>query len=233
MDNGWVLKLEQVSRTYEQGVEVVHALDKVDLELGKGEFVTLAGPSGSGKTTLLNVAAGLDRPTEGRVWLGGELVNGLGRSQLAQLRLRRVGFVFQTHNLVPVLSAQENAEFILLLRGVPKEERHEKVRRILEEVGLKGMEDRRPSELSGGQQQRVAVARAIAAEPDLVLADEPTANLDSQTAFALLDVMERLNREHGTTFLYSTHDPRVMKRANRIVELLDGEIVRDSPINQH
>lgn len=222
-----VLQLENVSRLYEQGNQTIHALDKVDLILGEGEFVTLAGPSGSGKTTLLNVSAGLDRPTEGRVKLGDYDLGEMSRSQLAELRLHSVGFVFQAHNLVPVLTAEENAEFVLLLRGLAREERRRRVRGILEEVGLKGLEKRRPSELSGGQQQRVAVARAIAAEPDLVLADEPTASLDSETAFALLDVMERLNRERGTTFLFSTHDPRVMKRANRIIRLLDGQIQSD------
>lgn len=227
MDNEVVLKLINVTRTYVQGNQVIRALDHVSLELHRGEFVTLAGPSGSGKTTLLNVSAGLDSPAEGEVWVSGSHLGSLGRSELASLRLGKVGFVFQSHNLVPVLSAEENAEFILLLRGVPREERKLKVRSILKEVGLEGLENRRPAQLSGGQQQRVAVARAIAAEPDLVLADEPTANLDSRTAFALLDLMERLNREHGTTFLFSTHDPRVMKRANRIIHLVDGKVTDD------
>jgi putative ABC transport system ATP-binding protein len=225
MDNEVVLKLSNVTRRYHQGNQVIHALNAVDLELYRREFVALAGPSGSGKTTLLNVAAGLDRPSEGKVWVSGRDLSSMGRTELAGLRLAKVGFVFQSHNLVPVLSAEENAEFILLLRGVPREQRLPKVRAVLKEVGLEGLEDRRPSELSGGQQQRVAVARAIAAEPDLVLADEPTANLDSHTALALLDLMERLNQEHGTTFLFSTHDPRVMKRANRIIQLVDGEVV--------
>lgn len=232
MNDQHVLTFSRVTRIYRQGTLTVKALDAVDLEVGKGEFVTLAGPSGSGKTTLLNVAAGLDRPTSGKVWLSGNEVTAMGRSDLARLRLERIGFVFQTHNLVPVLSAEENAEFILLLRGVPKAERRERVRTVLKEVGLEGLEKRKPAELSGGQQQRVAVARAIAAEPDLILADEPTANLDSNTAFALLDVMQRLNQEHGTTFLFSTHDPRVMKRANRMIELLDGKIANDGPLRE-
>lgn len=228
MNDQTVLKIENASRFYVQGDQTIHALDRVDLELKKGEFVTLAGPSGSGKTTLLNVSAGLDRPSKGRVWLSGNELGLLNRSELARLRLMKVGFVFQSHNLVPVLSAEENAEFILLLRGIPKEERRERVHAVLKEVGLEGMEKRRPSELSGGQQQRVAVARAIAAEPDLVLADEPTANLDSSTAFSLLDVMLRLNQDHDTTFLFSTHDPRVMKKANRILHLQDGRITKDN-----
>lgn len=225
-----VLRVESVSKLYHQGEQVVRALDRVTLCVNKGEFVAIAGPSGSGKTTLLNVAAGLDRPTEGTVWLGGQDLNRMTRGQLAALRLQKVGFVFQAHNLVPVLTAEENAEFVLLLKGLPAKERREKVRAILAEVGLEGLEARKPGELSGGQQQRVAVARAIAAEPDLVLADEPTANLDSETALALLDLMERLNREHGTTFLFSTHDPRVMNRARRIVQLVDGHVEKDSVV---
>lgn len=221
------LRLEGVTRVYHQGDQVIRALSEVSLELDKGEFVALAGPSGSGKTTLLNVASGLDSPTRGTVCVNGQNLTQMKRSQLAQLRLEEIGFVFQSHNLIPVLTAHENAEFILLLRGVSVSERRERVRDILKEVGLEGMEDRRPSELSGGQQQRVAVARAIVAEPSLVLADEPTANLDSETAFALLDVMENLNRNHGTTFLFSTHDTRVMNRARRIVGLVDGRINTD------
>ncbi|MFQ5929081.1 MAG: ABC transporter ATP-binding protein [Acidobacteriota bacterium] len=224
------LRFEGVSRIYQQGEQMIRALDEVNLELGEGEFVALAGPSGSGKTTLLNIAAGLDRPTQGTVWVGEQELTRMTRRRLAQLRLEEIGFVFQAHNLVPVLTAEENTEFILLLRGVPPRERRVNVRAILKEVGLEGMENRKPAELSGGQQQRVAVARAIAAEPDLVLADEPTANLDSKTAFALLDLMEKLNREHRTTFLFSTHDPRVMKRARRIIQLVDGRIEKDSPV---
>jgi len=222
-----VLRLEDVSRHYVQGDLTVKALDHVDLVLERGEFAVLAGPSGSGKTTLLNVAAGLDTPTRGRVVLAGHELEGLSRSEKARLRLSEVGFVFQAFNLIPVLSAEENAEFILLLQKLPAAERRERIRAVLDGVGLKGLEKRRPGELSGGQQQRVAVARAIAAEPSLVLADEPTANLDTETAFDLLDVMEKLNRENGTTFLFSTHDPRVMERAHRIIRMLDGRIDRD------
>jgi putative ABC transport system ATP-binding protein len=222
-----ILQLHDVSRLYRQGDQTIRALDHVDLTLEPGEFVVVAGPSGSGKTTLLNVAAGLDLPTEGRVWVAGREVGRLSRRQRAALRLHHLGFVFQAYNLVPVLSAEENTEFLLLLRGVPAAERRRRVRAVLAEVGLEGLEHRRPAQLSGGQQQRVAVARAIVAEPSLVLADEPTANLDSATAAALLDLMERLNRSHGTTFLFSTHDPRVMERARRNIQMVDGRIDRD------
>ena len=225
--DGAILRLENVSRLYHQGEETVRALDNVTLTLEKGEFVAIAGPSGSGKTTLLNVAVGLDQPTEGQVWIRDHDLNSMSAHELARLRLEEVGFIFQSYNLVPVLSAEENAELILLLRGVPEAQRKTAVQQILEEVGLDGLENRRPSELSGGQQQRVAVARAIAAEPALVLADEPTANLDSETALALLKLMEKLNQEHETTFLFSTHDPRVMKRAHRIIHLVDGRVDRD------
>jgi putative ABC transport system ATP-binding protein len=222
-----IIRLENVSRVYRQGDQIIHALDNVNLLVRQGEFVAVAGPSGSGKTTLLNVTAGLDRPTEGRAWLKDQPLMQLSRRQLAQLRLREVGFIFQAYNLVPVLSAAENAEFILLLRGVPAQERRRRVRALLKDVGLEGLEDRRPAQLSGGQQQRVAVARAIAAEPSLVLADEPTANLDTQTALALLDLMERLNHDHRCTFLFSTHDSRVLERAHRVIRMLDGRIAGD------
>ena len=222
-----VLVLEAVSKIYRQGRQSIRALDAVDLTISQGEFTAIAGPSASGKTTLLNLAAGLDEPDSGKVLLGDRDLTAMSRRAKARLRLHQVGFVFQSYNLVPVLSAQENAEFILLLQGVSPKERQARVGQLLKEVGLEGVEHRRPSELSGGQQQRVAVARAIAADPILVLADEPTANLDSQTALALLDLMERLNRQHGTTFLFSTHDPRVMKRARRLIQLVDGRIHRD------
>lgn len=227
MNKEILLSLANVTRIYQQGEHTVHALDQVSLDVGKGEFLALAGPSGSGKTTLLNISAGLDQPSEGKAFFLKEDLGRMSRRELAELRLSRVGFVFQSHNLIPVLTAEENAEFILLLRGVPEETRKPKVQAILHEVGLEGMEKRRPAELSGGQQQRVAVARALAAEPDLILADEPTANLDSKTAQSLLALLEKLNREHGTTFIYSTHDPEVMKRAHRIVTLTDGRVDSD------
>ncbi len=231
--NNTLLRVENVSRTYIQGGETIHALRDVTLTASRGEFIAVAGPSGSGKTTLLNVCAGLDRPTGGRVWLDGHDLTVLSRHQLSELRLRQVGFVFQAFNLVPVLSAEENAEFILLLQGVSAAVRKPRVRKLLKEVGLEGLEKRRPGELSGGQQQRVAVARAIAAEPRLVFADEPTANLDTETALSLLTLMERLNREHGATFLFSTHDPRVMSRAHRIIRMEDGRILSDERPNGH
>jgi putative ABC transport system ATP-binding protein len=222
-----ILEFHGVSRLYHQGDQTVRALDDVDLTFERGEFVVVAGPSGSGKTTLLNVAAGLDLSTSGRVTLNGQDLGGLSRRARASLRLNHLGFVFQSYNLVPVLSAAENTEFLMLLQGRPAAERKERVRKVLSEVGLEGLEHRRPGQLSGGQQQRVAVARAIVAEPSLVLADEPTANLDSQAAVALLDLMERINRSHGTTFIFSTHDARVMERARRNIRMVDGRIDQD------
>ena len=222
-----LLRLEEVSRVYRQGEQTVHALRNVNLTIRSGELVAVAGPSGSGKTTLLNVSCGIDQPTDGRVRLQGIDLAQRSRKQLTRLRLERVGFIFQANNLLPVLTVEENAEFILLLRGVPRRRRQKMVRAILEEVGLSGLEDRKPDQLSGGQQQRVAVARAVVAKPPLILADEPTANLDSRTALSLLDLMERLNRDNGTTFIFSTHDPRVMERARRTVRLVDGEVDAD------
>jgi len=224
------LRLDNVRRTFRQGDQEIRALDSVTLTLEQGEFVALAGPSGSGKTTLLNVAGGLDRPDSGRVLVGGQDLGELSAEGLARLRLGRVSYIFQSFNLVPVLTAEENAEFILLLRGVARAERRAKVRALLEKVGLAGLERRRPAQLSGGQQQRVAIVRAIVAEPMLVLADEPTANLDTATASSLLDVMETLHHELKTTFFFSTHDPRVMERAHRLIQLRDGRIERDEPL---
>jgi putative ABC transport system ATP-binding protein len=224
------LELVDVSRVFRQGDLEVRAIDHVSLRLDRGEFVALAGPSGSGKTTLLNVAGGLDRPDSGRVIVGGQDLGELSAAALARLRLEHVAYIFQGYNLVPVLSAEENAEFILLLRGVPPRARRARVRALLEKVGLAGLEARRPAQLSGGQQQRVAVVRAIVAEPTLVLADEPTANLDTTTAGALLDVMEALHHELKTTFLFSTHDPRVMERAHRLIRMRDGRIESDESL---
>ena len=205
----------------------VEAVKGLEIRIRPGEFVAMAGPSGSGKTTLLNLLGGLTRPTRGEVWIAGAEIGALPDKELARIRLEHIGFVFQAFNLLPVLSALENAEFPLLLRGVEAGERHSRVRELFDEMGLEGLEYRRPGKLSGGQQQRVAVARAVVGEPALVLADEPTANLDTATGNALLDIMERLNRERGTTFLFSTHDPRVMERAHRLVRLVDGEIEND------
>ncbi len=224
------VRTEDVWKIYPQEPEPVEAVRGVSLEIRGGDFMTMAGPSGSGKTTLLNMLGGLTRPTSGRIWIRDDEITDLSNKELARLRLESIGFVFQAFNLLPVLSALENAEFSLVLRGVPAEERHRRVRELFEEIGLEGLEDRRPGRLSGGQQQRVAVARAVIGQPTLVLADEPTANLDSHTSDALLDVMEELNREHGTTFLFSTHDPRVVERARRRVSLVDGQIATDESV---
>ena len=228
--NDIAVRTEDVWKIYPQEPEPVEAVRGVSLEIREGDFMTMAGPSGSGKTTLLNLLGGLTRPTRGRIWIRDDEITDLSNKDLARLRLERIGFVFQAFNLLPVLSALENAEFSLLLRGVPADERQLRVRKLFEEIGLAGLEDRRPGRLSGGQQQRVAVARAVIGQPALVLADEPTANLDSHTSDALLDVMEELNREHGTTFLFSTHDPRVVERARRRVRLVDGQISSDERV---
>ncbi|HAC07602.1 MAG: ABC transporter ATP-binding protein [Gemmatimonadetes bacterium] len=221
------VQTKDVWKIYPQEPNPVEAVRGVSLEIESGDFVAMAGPSGSGKTTVLNLLGGLTRPTEGSIEIGGHEITSMPDKALARLRLERIGFVFQAYNLLPVLTAMENAEFTLLLRGVPTDERHERVRVLFDQMGLEGLEDRFPGKLSGGQQQRVAVARAVVGEPALVLADEPTANLDSVASAALLEVMERLNREHGTTFVFSTHDPRVMERARRLITLVDGEISTD------
>jgi putative ABC transport system ATP-binding protein len=222
-----IVSVRGVTRDYPQGKLIVNALRGVDLAVGPGEFSALMGPSGSGKTTLLNLIGGLDRPTSGTVTVEGRELGALSRGEVADLRLRRLGFVFQAYNLVPVLTAYENAEFVMMLQGVPAADRKERTMEMLAAVGLEGLENRLPSELSGGQQQRVAVARAIAAGPALVLADEPTANLDSKTATDLVHLMAKLNSERGVTFLFSTHDPRVMEAARRVVLLVDGKVAED------
>ena len=219
-----VIRLRGVTKVYDKSGVPVHALRGVDLDIAAGEFTTLAGPSGSGKTTLLNMIGALDQPTDGAVQVAGRDVARLPRGAAAQFRLDHVGFIFQAFNLVPVLTAYENAEFTLLLRGMGKEERDRIVTPLLERVGLGGMLHRKPHELSGGQQQRVAVVRALATSPRMVLADEPTANLDSAASEALMELMEQLNRDLGTTFLFSSHDPVVIERARRVVELRDGRV---------
>jgi putative ABC transport system ATP-binding protein len=203
------------------------ALADVDLTIAEGEFTALAGPSGSGKTTLLNLFGALDQPTSGTVLLDGEDLGALSASRLAELRLRKLGFVFQAYNLIPVLSARENVEFVMELQGVPARQRGAKALALLVDVGLGDLADKRPLEMSGGQQQRVAVARAIASEPRVVLADEPTANLDSETAGHLLDLMQQLNCERRITFLFSTHDPLVIGKARRTIRLRDGRMIND------
>jgi len=214
-------------KTYRQGDQEIKALDHLSIEVEEGGFICLSSPSGGGKTTLLNAIGGLDRPDSGEVYIAGERIDNLGKGDLAELRLHRIGFVFQAFNLIPVLSARENVEFVMQVQGVGAAERHEKSTEILEEVGLQGLEDRLPSEMSGGQQQRVAVARAVVSGPALVLADEPTANLDSKTADGLIDLFQHLNDNHGTTFIIATHDERVMAYAKRLVRMLDGRIVEE------
>lgn len=222
-----MIEVRGIEKIYRQGDVEVPALRGIDLDVDDGEFSALAGPSGSGKTTLLNMIGGLDKPTSGYVEIDGERITGLGRSEAANYRLEHIGFIFQAYNLVPVLTAYENAEFVLMMQGVPRERRREIVVPMLREVGLEGMIDRKPTELSGGQQQRVAIVRALASEPNIVLADEPTANLDSETSGELLDLMLELNREYETTFLFSTHDSLVMERARRIVHLRSGMVEED------
>ena len=222
-----VVRVEAVAKTYERDSIAVHALAGVDLEIRKGDFAVLVGPSGSGKTTLLNLIGGLDTPTSGRIMIAGTDIGELSKSALSRLRLHQIGFVFQEFNLIPVLSAIENVEFIMLLQGLAEPERRARSTALLEELGLGGLEDRRPNELSGGQQQRVAVARAIAAAPVIVLPDEPTANLDSKAGAALMDMMRRLNEERAATFVFSTHDPMVVERAKRVIRLRDGRIEAD------
>ncbi|MGE5240307.1 MAG: ABC transporter ATP-binding protein [Bacteroidota bacterium] len=216
-----------VSKVYRQDAVAVQALTDINLEIPRLDFVCLSGPSGSGKSTLLNLIGGLDRPTGGEIYVDGNRVDQMEKGALAELRLRRIGFVFQAYNLIPVLTARENVEFVMQLQGVAAGERTRKAREILKEVGLEDLEDRRPGELSGGQQQRVAVARAIVSEPSLVLADEPTANLDSKTAENLMQLLRHMNQDHGVTFIFSTHDKLVMEFSQRLITLRDGRIVDD------
>jgi putative ABC transport system ATP-binding protein len=214
-------------KTYRQGDAEVHALDHVTLDIEPGSFICLSGPSGSGKTTLLNAIGGLDELDSGQVSIDGTRVDQLAQGPLADLRLHHIGFVFQAYNLIPVLTARENVEFVMQVQGVGAAERREKSLAILEEVGLEGMEDRRPAQLSGGQQQRVAVARAIVSQPMLVLADEPTANLDSRSAEKLMRLFRELNENHGVTFIIATHDERVMRHARRLIRMRDGKVIYD------
>jgi putative ABC transport system ATP-binding protein len=226
-----VIELTGITKTYNHRSVPVHALNGIDLTVDKGEFTVIVGPSGSGKTTLLNIIGGLDQPTTGAVAIDSMDISHMKQDDLIEFRLNHIGFVFQSFNLIPVLSAKENVEFIMLLQSIPKAERERRALEMLGTVGLKDRAERTPSELSGGQQQRVAVARALASRPSFVLADEPTANLDSISAESLLDVMENLNHEQAMTFLFSTHDPRVMNRAHRILTLEDGRITSDKRIN--
>jgi len=221
-----VIEIKNLEKVYE-GVVPVHAVNGINLTISEGEFTALKGPSGCGKTTLLNLLGGLDQPTSGTIEIGGVDITTLSENKLIDFRLRNIGFVFQAYNLIPVLYAKENVSFIMLLQNRPKEERESRAQQLLEAVGLKGKEGQRPGQLSGGQQQRVAVARALASKPQFVLADEPTANLDSTSTANLLDIMERLNKEEGMTFVFATHDDRVIKKARRIISIEDGKVLSD------
>jgi putative ABC transport system ATP-binding protein len=222
-----VIKTENLTKTYNPETVPVHALNKVNVEFKKGEFAAIIGPSGSGKTTLLNMIGGLDSPTSGKVSIEDVEITGLKENKLIDFRLHNIGFVFQSFNLVPVLTAKENVSFIMLLQNRSEKEMNERAEVLLKEVGLGDKLNSKPAELSGGQQQRVAVARALASRPRFVLADEPTASLDSKSAFNLLDIMAKLNKEENITFIFSTHDPRVIERAKRVITMTDGEIVSD------
>ena len=222
-----VIETEHVCRFFGEGEVGVAALDDISIKIKQGEFSAIIGPSGSGKTTFLQLVGGLDNPTSGRVLLSGTNIAEMTGRELSDFRRDRIGFIFQSYNLLPVLSAEENIEYVMLLQGVSADKRHKRVREVLSLVGLEGLGDRRPAQLSGGQQQRVAVARAMASSPDIILADEPTANLDSATGAALLDVMRRLNEEQDMTFVFSTHDQKIMDRAKRLIHLHDGKVEQD------
>jgi putative ABC transport system ATP-binding protein len=222
----YIIETKNLFKTYE-GVVPVHAVNGVDLQIEKGEFTAIVGPSGSGKTTLLNLIGGLDTATSGEVIVGGTDITGLNANQRIDFRLHNIGFVFQAYNLIPVLTAKENVEFVMLLKKEDKVAREARSHQLLEAVGLDGLQNKRPGQMSGGQQQRVAVARALAPKPKFILADEPTANLDSHSTANLLDIMAELNRKEDTTFIFSTHDQRVIDRARRVITLEDGKIVSD------
>jgi len=222
-----IIKCKNLCKYFQQGDVVVKALDHLTLDIEEGEFVCLSGPSGSGKTTVLNAIGGLDKLDSGEVSIGKYRVDQLNKTALADLRLHHIGFVFQAYNLIPVLTARENVEFVMQIQGLPAATCHSKSLAILHEVGLEGLEDRRPAQLSGGQQQRVAVARAIVAQPSLVLADEPTANLDSHSAQKLMELFRELNATHHVTFLISTHDEQIMRFANRLIRMQDGRVIAD------
>lgn len=227
-----VIDAHNISKTYNPNGIPVIAIKNVHLHLTKGEFVALVGPSGSGKTTLLNMIGGLDHPDAGNIYINQTDITTLSQSSLVNFRLHNIGFVFQSFNLIPVLTAKENAEFIMLLQKIPKHERDARINKLFSEVGLFEKLNVRPAQLSGGQQQRVAVVRALASKPQFVLADEPTANLDSKSAFNLMDIMAKLNQEESMTFIFSTHDQRVIERARRVIKLEDGILVSDSGIQK-
>lgn len=222
-----LIELYSVTKIYDETIVPVKAVDNVNLQIDKGEFTAIVGPSGSGKTTLLNLIGGLDQPTSGKIVVDGTDISIYKEDELINFRLHHIGFVFQAYNLIPVFTAKENVEFIMLLQNISKLQRQKRAEEFLEAVGLKDRMNNFPTELSGGQQQRVAVARALASTPSFVLADEPTANLDSASAESLLDLMEKLNKEHNMTFIFSTHDEKVIRRAQRVVQLRDGKIEKD------
>ncbi len=222
-----VIEVKDLKKIYNSSEVKVYALNGVDMNIEEGEFTAIVGPSGSGKTTFLNMLGGLDIPTSGEILIGGIDIRDLSSSELIDFRLNNIGFVFQAYNLIPVLTARENVEFIMHLQGAKKTDRDARTTELLKAVGLGEMMDRRPSKLSGGQQQRVAVARALASKPKFVLADEPTANLDSKSTENLLDIMEKLNKEEKITFIFSTHDQRVVNKARRVITLEDGKIISD------
>ena len=222
-----VIYTDHVVRRFGEGAALVTAVGGVSLTVESGEFAALVGPSGSGKSTLLNLIGGLDEPDEGHIALAGMNLTSMSSAEMSDFRRDHIGFIFQSYNLIPVLSAAENIEYIMLLQGIATSERKKRVQEMLSIVGLDGLAERRPAQLSGGQQQRVAVARAMASNPDIILADEPTANLDSKTGIALLEVMRELNRAHNVTFVFSTHDEKIMDRATRLIHLSDGKIQRD------
>ena len=222
-----LIELKDVSKIYPLGNQQVVAVAELSLQIEAGEFTVLAGPSGSGKTTLLNLIGCLDRPSSGQVWLDGKEVGQAAAKELAALRLNQIGFIFQSYNLIPVLTAAENAEFTLMLQGINKQQRRQRILQLFAELGLQGLENRKPSDLSGGQQQRVAIARAMASQPAVILADEPTASLDTQASEELLALMKKLTQQQGVTFIFSSHDPLVISHARRVVRLRDGQLESD------
>ncbi len=222
-----VFEIQHLNRYFGSGEIQVKALDDINLTIERGEFTAIVGPSGSGKSTLLQLMGGLDSPSAGDIILDGKSIAHMSGKELSDFRRDHIGFIFQAYNLIPVLSAEENIEYIMLLQGVPEQERKQRVQAILQQVGLQGFAERRPAQLSGGQQQRVAVARAMVSRPSIILADEPTANLDSHTGAALLDMMKTLNEQENMTFVFSTHDPKIMERADRLIRLVDGKVAED------
>jgi len=226
-----VIEIKNLDKIYNENTDIpVHAVNNVNLSIEQGEFTAIVGPSGCGKTTLLNLIGGLDSPTKGSIIINGKDISEFSESKLTDFRMDNIGFVFQAYNLIPVLSARENVEFIMHLQGKSKQERGERALSLLEAVGIGDRADVRPGKLSGGQQQRVAVARALASKPKFILADEPTANLDSKSTETLLEIMEQLNKEEGITFIFSTHDQRVMNKAHRLIKLEDGKVIGDEVV---